>query len=208
MAEEVDGELYPDFEPASTDSCSREEFYAIDEGSGEVSLKRASNLRSLMDGYMQGPVSEGLDITKRAGRAWWQANGDLERRHTMGIYVKELKTKAPVLHVYIDTSSLLQDFTTNKELYLARLANRGFEVSDIKFHLSRKKRTSAPRPAAQMKDPAPEPLAALDPACAQEIDDACKELPESLRATVSKALKLMVARNASEDTRKPKDSLK
>lgn len=208
MAEEADGELYPDFEPTSTDSCSREEFYAVDEGSGEVSLKHASNLKSMMDGYMQGPVSQGLDITKRAGRAWWQANGDLERRHTQGLYVKELKTKAPVLHVYIDTSSLLQDFTTNKELYLARLANRGFEVSDIKFHLSRKKRSAEPRPAAQPEDPAPAPLAQLDPACAQEIDDACRELPERLRATVSKALKLMVARNANEDTTKTKDGLK
>lgn len=212
LADELEGiaedEAYPPFEPTATDTTSREEFYAIEEGSGEVSLARAEGVGSLIKGYVQGHLSEGLSLTQRAGAAWWRANGDLEHRHTQGIYVKEYKTKAPVLYVYIDTSSLLQDFTTNKELYLARLANRGFAVSDIRFQLSRKKRGAQDALPAASAKPSPRPLKPLSPETADEIDSAASALPEDIRKSVSEALKLMVARDTDSGTQDAKESLK
>ncbi|MGN0084974.1 MAG: hypothetical protein ACI38S_05235, partial [Atopobiaceae bacterium] len=164
MSEDKDTEGYPAFEPTGTDATSREEFYRISEGSGEVSMKRVTKVDTLLRGYMSGSMKRGMSMQARASAAWWQANGDLEHRHTQGIYVKEFKTKAPVLYVYIDTSALLQDFTTNKELYLARLANRGFAASDIKFQLSRKGRKKPLSPQGTRRQAKPvKPASSLAP---------------------------------------------
>ena len=184
MSEDKDTEGYPAFEPTGMDATSREEFYRISEGSGEVSMKRVMSMQA------------------RASAAWWQANGDLEHRHTQGIYVKEFKTKAPVLYVYIDTSALLQDFTTNKELYLARLANRGFAASDIKFQLSRKGRKKPLSPQGTRRQAKPvkpaSSLAPLDEGTSAAIDAGCAELPDGLKGAAAQALKLMLERSRSD----------
>ena len=76
---------------------------------------------------------------KRAIQAWNEANGDRERAHTKAVFLAPPRTHgcAPRLIVYVDSNVLLVDFKTNTELYLARLANWGFEVSQIDFRLSR-----------------------------------------------------------------------
>ena len=88
MSEDKDTEGYPAFEPTDTDATSREEFYRISEGSGEVSMKRVTKVDTLLRGYMSGSMKRGMNMQARASAAWWQANGDLEHRHTQGIYVK------------------------------------------------------------------------------------------------------------------------
>lgn len=197
MSEDKDTEGYPAFEPTGTDATSREEFYRISEGSGEVSMKRVTKVDTLLRGYMSGSMKRSMSMQARASAAWWQANGDLEHRHTQGIYVKEFKTKAPVLYVYIDTSALLQDFTTNKELYLARLANRGFAASDIKFQLSRKGQGT--RRQAKPVKPASS-LSPLDEGTSAAIDAGCEGLPDGLKGAAAQALKLMLERSRSEQS--------
>lgn len=204
VSEDKDTEGYPAFEPTGTDATSREEFYRISEGSGEVSMKRVMKVDTLLRGYMSGSMKRGMSMQARASAAWWQANGDLEHRHTQGIYVKEFKTKAPVLYVYIDTSALLQDFTTNKELYLARLANRGFAASDIKFQLSRKGRKKPLSPQGTRRQAKPvkpaSSLAPLDEGTSAAIDAGCAELPDGLKGAAAQALKLMLERSRSEQS--------
>ena len=79
MSEDKDTEGYPAFEPTGMDATSREEFYRISEGSGEVSMKRVMKVDTLLRGYMSGSMKRGMSMQARASAAWWQANGDLEQ---------------------------------------------------------------------------------------------------------------------------------
>lgn len=190
-------EGYPAFEPEQGDACSREDFYAIDEGSGEVSMKNVSSAGSAINEYVHKHLSHGLSTTSRAAQAWWRSNGALEHRHTQGIYLKEYKTKDPVLYVYIDTSSLLVDFTTNKNIYLERLAYHGFHVSDIQFRRSRKGRRNQAVTPQTAKESAI-PVKPLSQGENERIDAMCKNLPESLQERVSDTMKLMISRKRDQ----------
>lgn len=133
----------------------------------------------------------------RATRAWYAANGDIERAHTTGTFVREPRRgeTGPVLVVYVDSKARATDFAANSEVYLARLANAGAPFSKVEFRLSRYPRRpqGSPAPAAARPRPGTEPSA---PALAAEltareraeIDEACSHLPERLRESVSRAM--------------------
>lgn len=81
---------------------------------------------------------------KSAGFVWNKIAGDIGRKHTLGLYLEEPKNnppthiKLPILHVYLDSQALIQDFSTDSALYQAKMAYEGLPVQAIKFHLSKK----------------------------------------------------------------------
>lgn len=158
-----------------------------------------------MGSLMGDGMSRKLSDSQRAARAWYAANGDLEHRHTCGVFLKEgvRKGESPTLFVYIDSSSMLQDFTTNRDIYLIRLAHNGFDVADIQFRLSktRKKSSSARVAGAPRPQPSHEELPPLDPDRMAEIERQTGDLPESLRKAVSEAMTLSYRRQQSLGTR-------
>jgi hypothetical protein len=90
-----------------------------------------------------------MSDNQRAAAAWYRANGDRERAHTTGVFLKRPRKAgaAPVLGVYVDSHAMATDFGVNKDIYLARLANIGYEVSGIEFLPSRKRRADTARAA-------------------------------------------------------------
>lgn len=169
----------------------------------------ASSLREALGEVVDGGLARGMGATQRASRAWWQANGDFEHRHTCGVFLKDLSEldRAPELYVYIDSSAVLQDFATNREIYLTRLENAGFVVSDVRFRLSKFPRrdsggaTSGVGPAAHGRaDAGP-----LPPATEEERDRArraCEDLPDGLRDRVAAAMLSSMVRQRCKDTEK------
>ena len=84
------------------------------------------------------------DAAGSAARAWHAANGEFEHRHTVGVFLKEdEKGNPPTLFVYLDSNGIIQDFSANKDIYIARLANQEFYVSDIRFLLSKYRKRGA-----------------------------------------------------------------
>ena len=147
-------------------------------------------------GGLMGQVVERLatpcvrDSQNEAWLAWNRVNGDVERTHTSGVYVGEPRRGArdPELTVYVDSSSFMTDFSANHEVYLARLENAGLRFSRIEFRLS--KRGSSMREgetarSASVKRELPE----LAPNEEREVEELCSALPESLRASVSQAMR-------------------
>ena len=128
---------------------------ARDEISAEVARREAgtSSIADVFSGVVVPPAGAGHDVT----RAWYAANGDIERAHTTGTFVREPRRGevGPVLVVYVDTKARVTDFSANSEVYLARLANAGHPFCKVEFRLSRYprrppapgvRRTSLPQP--------------------------------------------------------------
>ena len=69
-------------------------------------------------------VRQGMSANQRATELWRTANGDVERAHTTGVYLRKSPCESlpPVLGVYVDSHARLSDFNANKEIYLTRLA--------------------------------------------------------------------------------------
>ena len=147
-------------------------------------------MRSMFDDLLSHELSAGASCAMSAGRAWHQANGDFEHRHTCGVFLKDMSEQGlePILFVYIDSNVIMQDFTTNREVYLLRLRNIGFAVSDVQFRLSKYKRPRAAEKGAA-SPAATKP--ALPEATAAEIawaQGATAKLPDGLREKVCKAM--------------------
>ena len=106
---------------------------------------------------------------------------------------------APVLGVYVDSHAMATDFGVNKDIYLARLANIGFEVSGIEFVPSREgyRATRGSRGAAKVAR-SEETLPPLDETELKEVESLVRDLPEPLRTSVSKAVSLSKRREKSE----------
>lgn len=125
--------------------------------------------------------------------AWMRVNGDVERRHTSGIFIVPPRRgqEEPSLTVYVDSNVYLTDFSARREIYLARLASAGLRFSRIEF-----RRSKRPVPAKNQAEPArPRPAAAqqslppLDAGERREIDELCSDLPEGLHESVSRAMR-------------------
>lgn len=155
-------------------------------------------LKTVVDHDMAQRMSAG----QRAAVAWRRANGDRERAHTTGVFLKRprLKNAAPILGVYVDSHALVTDFSANKDIYLARLANIGFEVSGIEFLPSR--RGHAARRGMQERSEAKVPRAdvTLSAQELEEVADLVSELPDALRESASKAVVLMKLREKQQNT--------
>lgn len=131
----------------------------------------------------------GAKGTEKAGCVWNRIAGDSGRKHTRGLYVEEVEGKDPVLHVYLDSSPLIQDFQTDRLLFEQRLRWSGFPVSSVVFQLSRRAGTPkagpAPLPGAARR---PAPLPPLAPEEAAAVEKACAGLPDAVRTQAADAM--------------------
>ena len=91
-----------------------------------------------------------LGSMARAGRAWFAVNGDIERAHTCGVYVREPsgRQQLPTLVVYVDSRARVTDFTANREIYRVRLENAGLSFAEIVFRESKRQRGDGSRAGA------------------------------------------------------------
>lgn len=155
------------------------------------------SLGSFLGSFLSGGFGGRLSANQRAAAIWYRANGDTERRHTTGVFLRRARSAAlpPVLGVYVDSSTRLTDFSASRDVYLARLANAGLELSGIEFRLTRSPRPVCGQVGAGREEPsaAPElpPLSAADMA---RIDELASGLPDGLRQDASRAMELSLRR--------------
>lgn len=131
--------------------------------------------------------------TWSAGRAWHAVNGDIERAHTTGLYVREPRSHEtlPTLLVYVDSRARATDFSANREVYLARLANVGLRFADVSFRVSKRQRGekgSATCAAAASARTAPRPLPELSAEEARRMEEMTAALPDAVRASARRAM--------------------
>lgn len=133
--------------------------------------------------------------TWSAGRAWNAVNGDIERAHTTGVFVREPRGREqlPTLIVYVDSRSRVTDFNANREVYRARLENVGLRFREVTFRESKwsARKDAQPRPSDAQKSPrSHRPLPDLTEAEAAQVEELCRSLPEALRDSVSRAMRV------------------
>ncbi len=164
---------------------------------------QSASVGSLMEGLLGGAgLSRKMSANQRASMAWMRANGDIERKHTTGVFLKEPANRRlpPVLGVYVDSHARLSDFNANKEIYLARLHNTGLEVSGIEFRLTRRPREKCPEPEpAQNSSPllCEDDLPALSDDERARVEELCAGLPDGLREAATRAMSLSLRRGKS-----------
>lgn len=139
-------------------------------------------------------MGEGLRSTWNVGRAWFSVNGDYERAHTVGTYVDDRRTGVdPVLVVYVDSKASEVDLMARREIYPARLATCGLRFSEVRFKLSKQRyldrRADATRPTPGAAEP-PQPLPELTAEEERRVNELCAGLPEQLRDSVSRAMRV------------------
>ena len=171
-------------------------------------------LSRVVGGEMRGRMS----AAQRAAAAWYGANGDIERAHTTGVFLKKPKREgaAPILGVYVDSHARLTDFTVNREIYLARLHNAGLELSGIEFRLTRRDRAETQNEAgagagagagegrsALPERPRPLDLPQLDEGKRATIEVAVADLEEPLRSKVAHAMEMSMRRQEFEEGEAP-----
>ena len=107
----------------------------------ELSAERARReaAPAALSGILSAMFDERADASWRVTRAWHAVNGDIERAHTTGTFVRDPRRgeSGPVLVVYVDSRSRATDFSANSEVYLARLANAGLAFSKVEFRMSK-----------------------------------------------------------------------
>lgn len=144
--------------------------------------------------------------TWSAGRAWHAVNGDIERAHTTGLYVREPRghETLPTLLVYVDSRARATDFSANREVYLARLANAGLRFADVAFRVSKRPRgekgatgAGADGPAAPART-APRPLPELTDAERARVDELTSALPAALRDAARRAMSATIRAEKAE----------
>ena len=161
---------------------------------------------------MKGPHSlfasdaiQRMGSIKKAGMYWNVVNGDYERNHTCGLYVIPPKKYhvGPTLVVYLDNSSVLQDFATNKSLYMERMAYQGFPVQDIRFKISHNgaEHGKAHRglDTADRDTQDKKPLPELTAQQLAEIKERIKDRPENIQAMVLKPMIQSYRRQAAQE---------
>lgn len=158
---------------------------------------------ALVSGYLDGKMLAGASDASRALVTWRRIAGRRAAKHTMAVWLNRPKTGEglPEMVVYLDGNALMQDLTTNAELYVERLAYAGLPVARVRFRLSRKagQRPAEPQAGAECEPRAQDlpPLTALERA---QVKQACANLPDRLRASASEAMSLSLRRRKAEDT--------
>lgn len=161
-----------------------------------------SSLKEVLNNLYDLSLAKNLSKTQQAYKAWFSVNGTFEKNHTCGLFLKkdERSNVDPTLIVYIDKHTILQDFTTNKEIYLVRLAHAGFMLSDIQFKLSKipKKINKSEVKSKNIQkfvtdfEPTEEQL--------HHADQLTKNLPTQLKEKVYKAIISSLKREMTNDT--------
>lgn len=171
----------------------------------EFGSESPESISSLMHEVVDERMSARMSVNQRAAAAWYRANGDRERNHTTGVFLKKARVTgaAPVLGVYVDSHAMVTDFGVNKDIYLARLANIGFKVSGIEFIVSRPGYRTA---RSHKKEP--EKLSAELPELSaqelQEVQNLVSDLSEPLKTTVFKAVVMSKRREKLETSQNDK----
>lgn len=184
-----------------TDDGSYGSGYTFDE---QHYLRNDSELSDVLKGLLGSDVSERMSDNQRARAAWYGANGDIERKHTTGVYLDKSPCRKgldPVLCVYVDSHVRLTDFSANRETYLSRMYGAGLRVSGIRFrlsdreHIERKRADEAERNASSS---VPEPLPPLTQEEGERIARMTSDLPDGLRQKVSRAMELSFRRETQK----------
>ena len=137
-----------------------------------------------------GKNSAALSVAQRAARAWYAVNGDRERAHTTGVWLRKsgVATADPVMVVSVDSPLLAADLGATKGLYLSRLANRGVRVSDIRFQVGRRVTEAAGARSRKNAESAAHELPQLSEREREEVERAVAGLPEDVRKNASRAM--------------------
>lgn len=174
------------------------------------------SLGGVLSDFFESPeVRAKMGAGHAAGLAWHSVIGDIERKHTTGVFVGKPKVPgmAPALCVYVDSRMRMVDFNANREIYLARLQTAGFDYSEVRFLQNKRPRpkidesSSATPPAAKReKGTVPfshsEPLPELSEAERAQIEAQTAGLSPALRESVSKAMAACMRRQRYEGRKK------
>lgn len=173
----------------------------------EERFRNDTPLSSILSGAVSTDMRSHMTENQRARAAWYGANGDIERKHTTGVFLDKTPTKKgrdPILCVYVDSHVRMADFNANKEIYLARLHGVGLQVSGVKFRLS---------DARHMRKDAGEKYEGIGkkhasvklPGLSQEercrIEGMTRNLPDGIRAKAERAIELSFRRELLENTK-------
>lgn len=166
---------------------------------------------SLVSSYIDGRVLKGASDASRALVTWRRIAGKRAAKHTVAVWLNRPKRGdgLPELVVYLDGNALMQDLTTNAELFVERLAYAGLEVARVRFRLSRKAgqqaQAQSESPAAGTAPAADHAADELPPLTALErarVAAAAANLPDELRPSASKAMELSLRRQKLQTTHK------
>lgn len=151
---------------------------------------------------LAGPLGKGLSAAGKAARAWYASNGDRERAHTTGVWLRKSGRAGidPVLVVALDSNLLAMELGTNKDLYLQRLSFRGIAISDIAFVVRGQSKKGQLDERAARKTKPPDELPPLSLAEEQRVARATADLPEGLRQSVSRAMCASIRRAKGKHT--------
>jgi hypothetical protein len=177
----------------------------VNEWELEFEAEAPESISSLMREVVDERMSARMSANQRAAAAWYRANGDRERNHTTGVFLKKARVAgaAPVLGVYVDSHAMVTDFGVNKDIYLARLANIGFKVSGIEFIPSRAGYHAA-RSRHEEPKKLPVELPELSPQELKEVQILVSDLPEPLKTNAFKAVVLSKRREKLETSQNGK----
>ena len=155
----------------------------------------------LVSSLLSGPLGEGLSDAQRAARAWYAANGDRERAHTTGVWLRRADAPGvdPVMVVRVDSGLLASEMGTNKDIYLSRLSFHGVHISNIRFEVGQRPQ-QASRLVRRKDDRPPAVSAELTDEERRQVDEACSPIPDGLRESVSRAMCASLLREKSHTT--------
>lgn len=171
-------------------------------------FRNLSSVGDALSGVLDSPEALAkMSLGRRASRAWFKVNGDIERAHTTGIYVRKPRREGalPTLGVYVDSAARAVDFRANREVYLARLAMAGLEFADIKFEKTHRPVGERRAAAGRAEGPSAEEAEALLPELSPEqeayVRDSVAKLPEKVRASAYKAMSASLRRQMYNSSR-------
>lgn len=167
----------------------------------------AASASDVLSTLFEGPLGRGLAPAARAAKAWYAANGDRERRHTVGVWLQKSGREGvdPTMVVALDSNLLAGELGTNKDLYLQRLALHGVAVGNIRFTVGRaptKGGASRGRSAKGGVSGARPELPELTESERARVERACADLPDGLKQSVSRAMCASLRRSKSSGTHK------
>ena len=144
---------------------------------------------------MSGEAMERASENRRAGVAWYRANGDTERRHTTGVFVRDDTRLGRVLCVYVDSNAVMVEFNAMRQMYLVRLHAQGLEVDAVQFLLSREGYSTWMGREEQGDEKPRGELPLLSEAEERDVARLLDtDLPEGLRGSVERAVRLSYRR--------------
>ncbi len=154
---------------------------------------------TLMQGLISHDMWSKMGEAQQAGWAWNVANGEVERTHTTGVYVRHAAnaTHDLILGVYVDTHARLSDFSANREVYRIRLHEVGFDVTAIEFKLNR--RPFRPRSHRREDTDGTRDVrrVALSPEDEERVEQEVSVLPPRLRDAARRAMTASLQRDGS-----------